>query len=47
MLEAGTSAPGFTLPDPDGNELSLAGLRGETFVLYFYPRADTMINSVG
>jgi peroxiredoxin Q/BCP len=41
MLEAGMSAPDFTLPDPDGNEVSLSGLRGETVVLYFYPRADT------
>jgi peroxiredoxin Q/BCP len=41
VLEAGADAPDFTLPDQDGNEVSLAGLRGETFVLYFYPRADT------
>jgi thioredoxin-dependent peroxiredoxin len=41
MLEAGASAPDFTLPDQDGNEVSLADLRGETVVLYFYPRADT------
>jgi peroxiredoxin Q/BCP len=41
VLEAGARAPDFTLPDQDGNELSLADLRGATFVLYFYPRADT------
>jgi peroxiredoxin Q/BCP len=41
MLEAGAAAPDFTLPDQDGNEVSLADLRGETVVLYFYPRADT------
>ena len=41
MLEAGAKAPDFALPDQDGNEVSLAGLRGETVVLYFYPRADT------
>jgi peroxiredoxin Q/BCP len=46
VLEAGASAPDFTLPDQDGNELSLADLEGETVVLYFYPRADTVINSV-
>jgi len=46
MLEAWVSAPDFTLPDQDGNEVSLSGLRGETVVLYFYPRADTAINSV-
>jgi peroxiredoxin len=42
MLEAGQAAPDFTLPDRDGNELSLSELRGQTVVLYFYPRADTM-----
>jgi peroxiredoxin Q/BCP len=41
MVEAGDAAPDFTLPDQDGNEVSLAGLKGETVVLYFYPRADT------
>jgi peroxiredoxin Q/BCP len=41
MLEAGQAAPDFTLPDQDGEELSLSDLRGETVVLYFYPRADT------
>lgn len=41
MLEAGQSAPDFTLPDQDGDELTLSGLRGQTVVLYFYPRADT------
>jgi peroxiredoxin Q/BCP len=41
MLEAGASAPDFTLPDQDGNEVTLSELRGQTVVLYFYPRADT------
>jgi peroxiredoxin Q/BCP len=41
VLEAGASAPDFTLPDQDGNEISLSGLKGETVVLYFFPRADT------
>ena len=41
MLEAGQDAPDFTLPDQDGEELTLSDLRGETVVLYFYPRADT------
>ena len=41
MLEVGDTAPDFTLPDQDGNEVSLADLRGQTIVLYFYPRADT------
>jgi peroxiredoxin Q/BCP len=41
MLEAGQGAPDFTLPDQEGNELTLSDLRGQTVVLYFYPRADT------
>jgi peroxiredoxin Q/BCP len=41
MLGEGEQAPDFTLPDQDGNEVTLSGLRGETVVLYFYPRADT------
>ncbi len=41
MLAEGDRAPDFTLPDQDGNEVTLSSLRGETVVLYFYPRADT------
>jgi thioredoxin-dependent peroxiredoxin len=41
MLEQGTDAPDFTLPDQDGNPVKLSGLKGQTIVLYFYPRADT------
>jgi thioredoxin-dependent peroxiredoxin len=41
MLEPGQEAPDFTLPDQDGEEVTLSSLRGETIVLYFYPRADT------
>jgi peroxiredoxin Q/BCP len=41
VLEAGDAAPDFTLLDQDGEELTLSGLRGQTVVLYFYPRADT------
>ncbi|HXR30556.1 MAG TPA: redoxin domain-containing protein [Solirubrobacterales bacterium] len=47
MLGAGESAPDFTLPDQNGNEVSFSALTGETVVLYFYPRADAGINSVG
>lgn len=46
MLAAGDTAPDFTLPDQDGNEIRLADLRGQTVVLYFYPRADTSINRI-
>jgi peroxiredoxin Q/BCP len=41
MLAEGDAAPDFALPDQQGNELKLSDLRGETIVLYFYPRADT------
>jgi peroxiredoxin Q/BCP len=41
VLEAGAAAPDFTLPDQDGEEVSLSSLAGETIILYFYPRADT------
>ena len=40
-LEPGDKAPDFTLPDQQGNPVSLSGLRGKTVVLYFYPKADT------
>jgi peroxiredoxin len=42
MLKAGQDAPDFTLPDQDGSELTLSDLRGQTVVLYFYPKADTL-----
>jgi peroxiredoxin Q/BCP len=41
MLEQGTAAPDFDLPDQDGENESLASLAGTTVVLYFYPKADT------
>ena len=41
VLIEGREAPDFTLPDQDGNAVSLHGLRGKWVVVYFYPRADT------
>src|ERR1044071_461450 len=41
MLEAGDKAPGFALPDQNGEQVKLSELKGQTVVLYFYPRADT------
>jgi peroxiredoxin Q/BCP len=41
MLTEGDQAPDFTLPDQSGGEVTLSELRGQTVVLYFYPRADT------
>ena len=41
MVEEGDSAPDFTLPDQNGNPVTLSELRGRPVVLYFYPKADT------
>jgi thioredoxin-dependent peroxiredoxin len=40
-LAPGDPAPDFTLPDADGNEVSLASLRGQRVIVYFYPAAMT------
>ena len=41
MLEVGTHAPDFTLPDQNGDARSLSDWRGSKVVLYFYPRDNT------
>ena len=41
MIETGTEAPDFELPDQDGTPTRLSSLRGRRVVLYFYPKADT------
>ena len=41
MLEVGAKAPEFTLPDKDGNPVSLSDFAGKKVVLYFYPRDNT------
>ena len=41
MIEPGTTAPDFELPNQDGESVKLSDLRGQWVVLYFYPRADT------
>ncbi|HET8978248.1 MAG TPA: thioredoxin-dependent thiol peroxidase [Solirubrobacteraceae bacterium] len=40
-LQPGDPAPDFTLSDQQGNPVTLSELRGQTVVLYFYPKADT------
>ena len=40
-LQIGDPAPDFTLPDQDGNPVSLSGLKGQRVVIYFYPKDDT------
>ncbi len=41
MLEVGTKAPVFTLPDQNGNLVSLSDFFGKRMVLYFYPKDNT------
>ena len=41
MLEIGTKAPEFTLPDQNGVSRSLADYRGKKVILYFYPKDMT------
>jgi peroxiredoxin Q/BCP len=41
MIEEGAEAPDFTLPNQDGEDVSLSDHRGRPVVLYFYPKADT------
>jgi peroxiredoxin Q/BCP len=40
-LAPGDEAPDFTLPDADGNPVSLSALRGRQVIVYFYPAAMT------
>ena len=41
MLTTGIQAPDFTLPDQDGNPVSLSDFKGKKVILYFYPRDNT------
>ena len=40
-IDINDKAPDFTLPDQNGEEVSLKAFRGKYVVLFFYPRADT------
>jgi peroxiredoxin Q/BCP len=40
-LERGDDAPPFTLPDQDGNPVSLEDFKGGRVLVYFYPADDT------
>ncbi|MBM4202806.1 MAG: thioredoxin-dependent thiol peroxidase [Gammaproteobacteria bacterium] len=40
-ITEGKAAPAFTLPDQDGNTVSLKDLKGKKVILYFYPKDDT------
>ncbi|MDQ1396396.1 MAG: thioredoxin-dependent peroxiredoxin [Acidimicrobiaceae bacterium] len=41
MVNEGSAAPPFSLPDQDGNTVSLPDLRGKWVVLWWYPKAST------
>jgi peroxiredoxin Q/BCP len=41
MLAEGMDAPAFTLPDQDGNPVSLSDFRGRWLVLWWFPKALT------
>ena len=41
MLKVGEKAPLFTLPDQNGNPVSLSDFAGKKVVLYFYPKDNT------
>lgn len=41
MLSVGESAPGFELPNQDGDPIALSDYEGEKVIVYFYPRANT------
>jgi thioredoxin-dependent peroxiredoxin len=41
MIEAGGPAPDFTLPNQDGEPVTLSSFRGRWVAVYFYPKADT------
>ncbi len=40
-LADGDAAPAFTLPDADGQDVSLADFAGQRVIVYFYPAAMT------
>ncbi|MEL6588353.1 MAG: thioredoxin-dependent thiol peroxidase [Pseudomonadota bacterium] len=41
VIEAGSSAPEFTMPRDGGGDVSLSDFAGKQVVLYFYPKDDT------
>lgn len=41
MLAEGTRAPGFALPDQDGNPVSLSDFTGRWVLLWWFPKAST------
>jgi peroxiredoxin Q/BCP len=40
-MKVNDKAPDFTLPDENGQQVSLKDVRGKTVILFFFPRAST------
>ena len=40
-IQEGKAAPAFSLPDQNGNKVTLEDFRGKNVILYFYPKDDT------
>ena len=41
LLEVGSVAPAFSVPDHEGNTVQLSDFAGQRVLLWFYPKADT------
>ena len=41
LLDIGSQAPAFSLPNQDGETVSLADFTGKYVLLWWYPKADT------
>lgn len=41
MLKVGDKAPSFALPSDTGETIKLGDFKGNTLVLFFFPKADT------
>ena len=41
MLKVGDKAPEFEVLDHEGRKVSSKSLKGKSYVLWFYPKADT------
>ena len=41
MVDVGDDAPSFSLPNQDGETISLADLKGKHVLIWWYPKADT------
>ena len=41
MLKIGEKAPDFTLPNQDGDSVSLSDYTGQSIIIWFFPKAST------